>query len=324
MINIDIERFIKFHKEMKSECSLVLHPNNHPYDSDLVEIDDKNRITAFHSKPQDKNKYYRNLVSAGVYILNPIVLKYLIKGKKADFGRDIFPEKFKDIKMYGYNTSEYLKDMGTPERYEEVQKDFAGGKFHKMNYENKQRAIFMDRDGVIIKEKNFICKPEQLELFDFSAEAVKMINDSDYLGIIATNQSVVARNKCSIEDVNNIHNKLETELGEKGAKLDRIYFCPHHPDKGYPEENKEYKIDCDCRKPKTGMFTEAAGDYNLDASSCFMIGDSERDIMFGKNAGMKTIGVMTGYGLKNANIIPDYFFRDLKEAVSFILKEFKV
>ena len=321
MINMDISKFIDFHNRHDSECSLVLHPNTHPYDSDLVETDNSSRIIAFHPKPHDDDKYYRNLVSAGAYILSPAVFKFLEKGKKADFGRDIFPKIFSEIKMFGYNTTEYLKDMGTPERLAEVQKDLAEGKISQLNYENKQKAIFIDRDGVINIEKNFISKPEQLELFDFTAEAVRMINNSDYLSLIVSNQSVIARNLCSIEDVEIIHKKLETELGKSKAKIDRIYYCPHHPDKGFPEENAEYKIDCDCRKPKTGMFMQAEEELNVDASMSYMIGDSERDILFGKNAGMKTIGVMTGYGLKNSKITPDYFVKDLKEAVSLILKE---
>ena len=141
--------------------------------------------------------------------------------------------------MYGYNTAEYLKDMGTLQRLAEVQQDFISGKFSKLNYENKQKAVFMDRDGVINKEKNFISKPEQLELFDFTTDAIKMINNSGYLALIASNQSVVARNLCTINEVDILHNKLEIELGKDGAKIDRIYYCPHHPDKGYPEENKD-------------------------------------------------------------------------------------
>jgi histidinol-phosphate phosphatase family protein len=350
MINMELNRFIRFHNEKQSECTIVLHPNNHPHDSDLVETGNDGRITSFHPKPHtvsgsgyrvsgNQYTYYRNLVSAGAYILSPAIFKYLEKGKKSDFGRDVFPKLVSGIeyqvpsnkdkesvhttglRMYGYNTAEYLKDMGTPERLAEVQKDYSSGKFSRLNYENRQKAVFMDRDGVINKEKNFISRPEQLELFDFTADAIRMINDSDYLALIASNQSVVARNLCSIADVEMIHNKLETELGKKGAKIDRIYYCPHHPDKGYPEENKDYKIDCDCRKPKTGMFRQAMEELNVDAAESFMIGDSERDILFGKNAGMRTIGVETGYGLKNSKVKPDYFFKDLKEAISFLLKE---
>jgi histidinol-phosphate phosphatase family protein len=147
------------------------------------------------------------------------------------------------------------------------------------------------------------------------------MNEAGYLSVVVTNQSAIARNLCTVEDVEAIHRKLETGLGQKGAWLDAIYFCPHHPDKGYPEENRMYKIDCDCRKPKPGMFKRAAEAFNIDLSGSVMIGDSERDIQAGMNAGCVTIGVRTGYGIRKTKVIPDYFFENLKEAVDFILDE---
>ncbi|MBN2614020.1 MAG: HAD-IIIA family hydrolase [Bacteroidales bacterium] len=321
MVNIDLGRLKEFHRQKKSQCTLVLHPNNHPYDSDLVEMDENDRIMAFHAKPHDALKYYHNLVNAGVYLFSPDILKYLEKGKKADFGREVFPRIFKDIRMYGYNTSEYLKDMGTPERWEEVNDDYKSGRIFQFNYENSQKAVFLDRDGVLNVEKSFISKPEELELYDFTAEAVRIVNGSEYLAIVVTNQSVIARNLCTLEELDTIHKKLETELGNQHAKLDAIYFCPHHPDKGYAEERAEYKIDCDCRKPKPGLFFKAARQFNINLTESWMIGDSERDILAGKNAGCKTVGVMTGYGCAKTSVQPDFFFADLHEAVNFIVKE---
>ncbi len=321
MVNMDLNRLKEFHIQRQSQCTLVLHPNNHPYDSDLVEMNNSGRIAAFHSKPHDELKFYHNLVNAGVYLFSPSILNYIEKGKKADFGRDIFPKIFRDIRMFGYNTSEYLKDMGTPERWEEVNEDYKSGKIFQFNYENPQKAVFVDRDGVLNDEKSFISKPDDLELYDFTPQAVRLINESDYLTIVVTNQSVIARNLCTLEELDTIHKKLETDLGKQQARLDAIYFCPHHPDKGYPEERKEYKIDCDCRKPKPGMFYKAAKDFNIDLSESWMIGDSERDILAGINAGCKTVGVMTGYGVAKTSVKPDFFFADLNEAVNFIVKD---
>ena len=321
MINMDIHRFVDFHYRHQSECTLALHPNDHPYDSDLVEMDHNNRITAFFSKPHDKSTYYRNLVNAGAYIFSPAIFQFLPKGEKKDFGKDIFPEIYNQCNMYGYNTSEYMKDMGTPQRWDEVTKDLDSGKIKRKSYEYKQKAIFLDRDGVINKDTNFIHKPEELQLYDFSPAAVKNINNTDYLAIVATNQSVIARNLCTVEELEYIHKKLETELGDEGAKLDAIYYCPHHPDKGFPEERPEYKIDCECRKPKPGMLLKAAKDFNIDLKKSFMIGDSERDIVAGEKAGCKTIGVMTGKGLKNTSTLPGYLFQNLGEAIEFITKE---
>lgn len=321
MINMDLGRLIRYHRKKKSGCTLVLHPNDHPYDSDLVETDTEGRVCGFHSKPHQEGRYYPNMVNAGVYLLTPEIFRFLEKGKKADFGSDIFPHIFSQINMYGYNTAEYLKDMGTPERWKEVENDYQCGRIERSSYEHKQKAIFLDRDGVINEEISFISKPEDMRLFPFTAEALKQINQSDYKAIIVTNQSVIARNLCTFGELKNIHNKMETELGNSRAKLDAIYICPHHPDRGYPEERSEFKMECLCRKPKPGMLFDAAFDFNLDLSSSFIIGDNERDIMAGVSAGCATVGVMTGYGLKRTSILPDYFFSNLKEAVEFIVNE---
>jgi D,D-heptose 1,7-bisphosphate phosphatase len=297
----------------------VIHPNDHPYDSDLIEMNSDNRITAVYNKPHNPDKFYRNLVNAGLYIFSPVVFKYLEKGVKADFGKNIFPILHSKIRMFGYNTPEYLKDMGTPERMEQVTRDYESGKIERSLFDNKKRAIFLDRDGVLNYDTDLIHKPKDLQLFDFTSEAIKKINKSEYLSVVVTNQSVVARNLCTLEELQVIHNKLETELGNHRAKLDAIYYCPHHPDKGYPEENPAFKIECECRKPKPGMLINASKDLNIDLQESIMIGDSERDILAGKAAGCTTVGVMTGQGLKKTKVLPDYFFKNLKEAVDFII-----
>lgn len=321
MMSMDLKRLISFHREKQSQGTLVLHPNDHPYDSDLVEIDGTSRITAFHPKPHDPNRYYRNLVNAGLYILSPVVLQHLEKGKKADFGRDIFPVIFQKVRLFGYNTSEYLKDMGTPDRLKKVTDDLVSGKIGRRNYKHRQSAVFLDRDGVLNEDTPWIASPEALTLYPFAPHAVKQLNHSDYLTIVATNQPVVARGLCTEDELRTIHNKLETKLGDENAFLDALYYCPHHPDKGFPGENILYKIDCDCRKPKPGMLLRAAKDFNIDLSSSYFIGDDERDIEAGKRAGVQTIGVATGKGLRTAKTLPDYFFNDLGEAADFILQQ---
>jgi D,D-heptose 1,7-bisphosphate phosphatase len=321
LIDMDLSRLIGFHKSRKSECTLVLHPNDHPYDSDLVEINDEARVIAFHSKPHPEGAWYHNMVNAGAYVLSPRVLDFIEKGKKADFGRDIFPFVCEQLAMYGYHTSEYLKDMGTPDRLEKVNRDLSSGRVARSSYEFMQPAIFLDRDGVINTERSFISRPEDLEIFDNTPAAIRKINQAGFLSIVVTNQSAVARNLCTEEDVRTIHKKMETVLGNQGAWLDAIYYCPHHPDKGFPEENATYKIVCDCRKPGTGMFKKAIEKFNIDPSVSFMIGDSERDIQAGINAGCTTVGVMTGYGIKKTRVLPDYMFADLTEAVNFIIDD---
>lgn len=321
MLNINLSRLIQFHKAKCGCCTLVIHPNDHPYDSDLVEIDDNNKITAFHSKPHIKEQFYQNLVNAGLYVFNRKIIKYIQKDKKADFGKDVFPSILHQENMFGYVTPEYIKDMGTPKRLEMVENDYSFGKIERSNIDHKRPAIFLDRDGVINEDVPFLKDINKFQLLPCAAEAIRKINQSDFLAIVITNQPVVARNLCTIYDINKIHNKMETLLGAGGAKLDAIYFCPHHPDKGYPEENKDFKIVCECRKPKTGMVLWAQKKFNIDLSKSYMIGDSGRDIDCGKAAGLTTIGVRTGKGCSDCLERIDFMFNDLLEAACFILNK---
>jgi len=288
VMDIDMLRMLYFHHRQKPDATLFLHPNDHPYDSDLVDIDEHNKVTAFYSKPHDNNRYYRNLVNAALYILSPKILEYIQKGKKTDFGKNIFPIALKEnADIYGYVSPEYVKDMGTSERYNNVCNDIASGKVTHLNINNPRPAFFLDRDGVISKEVNLLAHSDKIELLPGASEAIKKINKSGYLAVVVTNQPVIARNLCTVEELRQIHNKLETLLGKEHAYIDAIYYCPHHPDRGYPEERKEFKIDCECRKPKPGMLFNAKRDLNIDMSQSFMIGDREIDAEAGRNAGVK-------------------------------------
>jgi D-glycero-D-manno-heptose 1,7-bisphosphate phosphatase len=191
-------------------------------------------------------------------------------------------------KMFCYDSPEYVKDMGTPERFRQVERDFAAGRVQAKNLSNRQKAIFLDRDGVINKYVGFLRDIDEFELLPGVAEAIKTINESGYLCIVVTNQPVIARGEVSVAALEAIHNKMETLLGMEGAYIDGLYYCPHHPHKGYDGEIAELKIDCDCRKPKPGMLLRAAKEFNIDLSSSWMVGDSESDILAGKNAGCKT------------------------------------
>ena len=191
--------------------------------------------------------------------------------------------------MFCYNSPEYVKDMGTPERYAEVVRDYKSGVVSARNLKSKQKAIFLDRDGTINKYVGFLRTADEFELLPRVSDAIKRINRSEYLAIVVSNQPVIARGEVTIDQLNIIHNKMETCLGNDGAYIDAIYYCPHHPDRGFKGEIKELKINCDCRKPKPGMLLKAAREFNIDLNSSWMIGDDERDVEAGKNAGCKTI-----------------------------------
>ena len=321
VFDIALDRLLKFHKAKSSDGTLVIHPNDHPYDSDLVEVNSDDKITNVFPKPHNVLENYRNLVNAALYVFEPVVLNHLQKGVKADFGKEIFPKLFKELNLFGYCTPEYLKDMGTPDRWEHVSKDIESGKVARRNLNHKQKAIFLDRDGVLNLDTDLIHRPEDFQLYPYTAETLQKINKSDYLSIVVTNQSVIARNLTDLDGLANIHKKMETDLGQAHAYVDDIYFCPHHPDGGFPGENKAFKMDCDCRKPKPGMLLEAAEKYNIDLSQSFIIGDAERDIIAGHKAGVTTLAVRTGKGFEKASFQPDYFFANFEDAGNYILDD---
>lgn len=288
IMDVDLKQMLTFHKDKNADASLFLHPNDHPYDSDLVAIDEERKITNFFSRPYPKGFVSKNLVNAALYILSPKLIDLIPINQKTDFGKHIFPICLEaGLNLYGYVSAEYIKDMGTPDRYDKVSEDVKSGRVAKQNNRFGRKAIFLDRDGVITKEVDLLCNLSQLELIPGATDAIKLINRSGYLAIIITNQPVIARNLCSVEELEIIHNKLETLLGYERCYIDAIYYCPHHPDSGYPEERKEYKIDCNCRKPKPGMFINASHDWNIDLSNSYMIGDRNSDVEAGTNAGLK-------------------------------------
>ncbi len=286
VMDFDMPRMLDYHRTHDGVATLFLHPNDHPNDSDLVGMDDDGMVDRFYPKPHDLEANYRNLVNAALYILSPRVLDY-IHGR-SDFGKDIFPELLRrGERVAGYVSTEYVKDMGTPGRMEKVEGDIASGKVARLNLRNPRPAVFLDRDGVICEEKDLLYYTGQVELVEGAAQAIKEINAAGYLAVVVTNQPVIARNLCSLEELEQIHNRLETLLGREGAYVDAIYFCPHHPDKGYPEERPEYKIDCECRKPKPGMLLRAARDWNIDLANSYMVGDRTTDVETGNAAGVK-------------------------------------
>jgi len=307
IIDVDFNRFIEFHKAHHAWASLMVHPNGHPYDSSLLVTEiippqkkgglpiDTHRVIRWINK-EDERLYYKNCVNAGIEIISPELLKKTIinstsrhieASDKIDLDRDVLKPNIASGKIYAYDTPEYIKDMGTPDRYHEVVEDVRSGLKHARNLRNRQKAIFLDRDGTINKYIGFLTKPEDFELISGVAKAIKLINQSGYLAIVISNQPVIARGSCTFEELQIIHDKMETELGKEGAFLDAIYFCPHHTDKGFPGERLEYKVDCNCRKPKPGLLLQAAADWNIDLSESYMIGDSDSDIKTGWNANVK-------------------------------------
>lgn len=302
MFDVDFNRFVAFHKEHGGLVTLFTHPNSHPFDSGLLVADKNGAVEQWLAKEDSRPEYYRNRVNAGLHVINPKVLELSgidadrvgavgENGKpiKVDLDRQLLKPLAGTGKMFCYDSPEYVKDMGTPERYYAVCEDYKAGRVSGKNLQNKQKAVFLDRDGTINKYVGFLRDIDEFELLDGVADAIKKINASGYLAIVVTNQPVIARGEVSFEELERIHNKMETLLGKEGAYLDAIYFCPHHPHKGYEGERPELKFDCNCRKPKPGMLLKAAQDFNIDLAQSWMIGDGENDIRAGQNAGCRTV-----------------------------------
>ncbi|MFQ9193294.1 MAG: HAD-IIIA family hydrolase [Candidatus Gastranaerophilaceae bacterium] len=288
VFNVDFNRFVDFHKKNGGLVTLFTHPNSHPYDSGLIISDQNGCVEKWLTKEDSRPSFYKNRVNAGLHIISPRVLDAKIDSEKIDLDRQLLKPLAGTGKMFCYDSPEYVKDMGTPDRYRAVIEDFKTGRVQQKNLKNKQKAIFLDRDGTINKYVGFLRNIDDFELEKGAAEAIKRINQSGYLAIVITNQPVIARGELKIAELEEIHNKMETLLGLQGAYLDAVYYCPHHPHKGYPGEVAELKIDCNCRKPKPGLILEAAGKFNIDLKESWMIGDGENDIKAGKAAGCRT------------------------------------
>ena len=300
IFDVDIKRFANYHNDKNAWVTLLTHPNSHPYDSGIIKTDEDGKVIEWLHK-EDPRRYYQNRVNAGIHMISPKVFSLFNELKKLDLDRDILKPMIPTGQLYAYDSPEYVKDMGTPDRYQKVTKDIENGRVTSKNLQQKQKAIFLDRDGTINKYKGFITMPEEFELIDGVTEAITMMNENGYLVIVVTNQPVIARGECSFDVLKEIHDKMETLLGEKGAYIDGIYYCPHHPDKGFVGERPEYKIKCECRKPKPGMLLDAALKFNIDLNSSYMIGDSKRDIEAGKAAGCSTVFLGSKESIENTS-----------------------
>ena len=322
IFDIDFQRLTRYHREKGGLATLFTHPNSHPYDSGLVITGTDGAVEKWLTKEDARPEFYENRVNAGLHVLSPQVLRLAFERKHpgvempedfdagmiaagfpgvpdgAGFGTPTSPEKWdldRDLlkplagtgQMFAYDSPEYVKDMGTPERYEAVCRDFRENIPARRNLLHQQKAVFLDRDGVINEEVGFCHSAEEFTLLPWAAENIRKINESGYLAIVVTNQPVIARGEMTFAELARMHQKMATELGKAGAYLDGIYFCPHHPDRGFAGEVPELKIVCSCRKPKPGMLIKAAEDFHLDLSECIMIGDSDRDIKAGKAAGCR-------------------------------------
>ncbi|MDX1121809.1 HAD-IIIA family hydrolase [Sinorhizobium medicae] len=329
LFDVDIARFCRAARAAHGNGTLMIHPNDHPIDSDLVRIDQRDArtdaIVAIHQKPRSADALHRNLVNAGLcYLRRSALLDINDKAIEPDWGRDVFPTAVAQGAQYSaYRTIEYVKDIGTPERLERGRLDVALGIVDRRSYRSSQSAVFLDRDGVLNAEINGVYRSSDLVLLPGAAEGIRRLNLAGIATILITNQPGVAKGMMTMEELENTHARLDQLLSQEGAYLDDAYCCTHYPVAGFAGEVPELKVACACRKPSSGMFLRAAKDHVLALDRSVMIGDRDVDITAARTAGCATIYVPTNRMVCDSTLCAaaDDVAQGLSEAVDIILSK---
>lgn len=321
MAAVDLGRMGAFHLARTADFTTLAHPNDHPFDSDLLEVDLDDRVTAIRACPHPPGESFANLVNAALYAVRRDALRPFAGRPRLDFTRDILAGLIAGgARVLAHRSGDYIKDMGTPARLQRVERDWRAGRIQPAG--TGRAAVFLDRDGTLNVERSYISRPEQLELLPGVGEALRVLRQAGYLLIVVTNQSVIARGEASEADIAAVHRKLEWELGKAGAYVDAIYLCPHHPDAGFAGERAELKIVCDCRKPAPGLIERASRAFGIDLARSWMIGDHTRDIETARRAGLRSILVQTGHGGGDGafDVRPEAVAGDLADAARLIVE----
>ena len=323
MLAVDLQGMAAHHLDQDADFTAMAHPNDHPFDSDLLEIDENDWVTALHACPHSPNQFFANSVNAALYVVRREALRPWAKASgKKDFVKDVMADLLAcGGRVLAHRSSEYIKDIGTPTRLERVAADWKARRIG-IGHSDRRPAVFLDRDGTLNVEKGGLRSPEQLELIAGAASALRSLREAGFLLVVLTNQPVIARGEASEGEVAAIHRRLEWELGKQGAYLDAIYICPHHPDAGFPGERPELKFRCGCRKPATGLFERACRELHIDRAASWMIGDQTRDIEMARRIGLRSILVHTGMAGRDGQFPceSDHAADDLAGAAGFVLQ----
>ena len=320
MLAVDLAAMARSHVEREADFTAFVHPNDHPYDSDIVEADGDGWITAIHAYPHPQEAFFANRVNAALYAVRREALRGFAPGPR-DFTWHIMPGLIAGgARVMSYESSEYIKDMGTPDRLGRVEQDLAAGRLAGGNASGFP-AVFLDRDGTLNEEVGFLARHEQLALLPGAGDALRRLRQAGYRLVVITNQPVIARGEASEDDVAAIHRKLEWELGKARAFVDGIYLCPHHPDAGFPGERGELKGPCDCRKPGGALVDRACRDHGIDLARSWMIGDRTADIEMARRKGLRSVLVRTGEGGRDGKYqaAPDHVAADIGAAAEHII-----
>lgn len=282
--DVDFKRLFRFHKKKEALITVVGGPSllRLPlldiYENDVVLSDEKHL--------EKWPEYYKNIHDLGIYVVSSGFPESFEEPENVDFGSGILQPTLSLGSVFVYRSSEYIKPL---ENLEQIEKDIDRGLPEKRNLSKPQKAIFLDRDGTINHFGAFVVKAEMLHLEDGAAEAIRRIDESEYLPICITNQPIVERGETTLEELERTHARLHVLLEKEGAYLQDLYFCPHDID-----HSKPWNAYCQCRKPKTGMLRWAKARYNIDLSASWFIGDTTQDVQTGINAGTHTVLLLGG------------------------------
>lgn len=304
-----------------SQATLLVRPSDHPWDSDLIAVGSDDRITGF--LPAGGERHCpRNIANAAVYAVNRSVIELLTPGVKADWVRHVFPQALQagmTLRTHGFSGDGFLRDMGTPERLERVERYLADKAIVEAarGVRRPIKTVFLDRDGVINADVDLLRSAADFRLLPGAGEAVARLNAAGMKVIVVTNQPVIARGLCTEDELAAIHARMGEQLAGHGGHADAIYFCPHHPETHHddPASRRELRVACECRKPAPGMILRAARDHQLDLATAVLVGDRPTDILAAKRAGIRSILI----GDAPADPAPDVRSLALPDAVDAIL-----
>ena len=312
-IDMNFDKLEYFLMNDDADFVQVFHPSAHLYDSDILAIDESNRVTGYFLKPHQKSLVVRNRANAGIYGFKKKALqKLLYRGEKMDLDRELLPKLLElNVTGYGVRNIGFVRDVGTPERLLQTELDLA----NPFRTADKRPTILIDRDGTLNVEKGYINNQSQIELFPDALNLIKFCNSHGIRVLVVTNQPVIARGEATLDDVNQIHAKIDHILSNQNLYIDEYYLCPHHPNSGFKDEKIELKISCECRKPGNGLILKAERDFNIDFDLSFMVGDRETDILCGEKSGIKTIFISRNNSKLNKSIQPNFVVQSLEQII---------
>jgi histidinol-phosphate phosphatase family protein len=295
LADVDVSAMLQAHLASGAEVTLAVHPNDHPFDSDRVVTDRTGRVLKLVRREDHAGPEAGALCNAAFYVVEKRALELVSEGAPDDFARDLFPRLVAAGRaLHAYRTVEYLKDMGTAERLRRVEADVREGVPERSRRGTLKPALVCDRDGVLIEDRPYIARAEDIALLPGVTQALSRLNRAHVLAVCCTNQPVVARGAIDEEGLHALHTRLEGLLGAEGAWLDGIFVCPHHPDRGFAGERADLKIACACRKPQPGLLHQARAELGMDARTSVVVGDRTADLLAARAAGMLGVGVLTG------------------------------